>query len=96
MKKLLLALALTLFASSSMSADFITVHEVYRSDATHNEMIISVDNIYRIDPWNSPTYYPSAKSKITFNFGSGLNNLMPYTYVSETKEEIKSWINMKN
>lgn len=90
MKKLLLTLALTLFASSAMSADFIKVHEVYYDDPI-TEMTINVDSIYKIRKKTDP----KANSTIYFTVGTNYNRL-DNMYVTESKAEIEAWLNMKN
>lgn len=90
MKKLLLTLALTLFASSAMSADFIKVHEVYYDDPI-TEITINVESIYKILNKTDP----KAKSTIYFTVGFSYN-ILDTIYVTESKAEIEAWLNMKN
>lgn len=90
MKKLLLTLALTLFASSAMAADFIKVHEVYNDTATR-EVTINVETIYQINDRN----HPKAKSLIIFTVGFSYE-VLDTMEVTETRAEIQAWLNMKN
>lgn len=90
MKKLLLTLALILFASSAISADFIKVTKVYYQEEP-KEITLNIDNIYKIQ---DSTYFTS-KAAITSTI-STYGRTLDTIHVTQTKEQIESWINMKN
>ena len=92
MKKLLLTLALTLFASTAMAADFIKIHKVFK-DKTTKEITINVENIYKVEAFSN-TSSPTVKAVITFSFIKQNSNVD--LYVSETKAQIEAWLNIKN